>query len=167
MKSRILFVICFLTAFGAGLLAGMLLKQPPAAQPQSDRFLGELNLTPEQREKMKAIWTEAMKNNSWQMQREAREAAQKERDEAMRALITDEQRPRFEAIQSAYQAKIEELSQKSRKARDEAAEKTKAILNKEQRVKYEEITKRRREGKHQSGTHDGKGPPPNPSGEFR
>ena len=148
MKSRLIILICFLSAFGAGLCVGVLWQQP--AKAAQDHWLSELNLTPEQREKIKAFWTDAMKNSGWQNQREKREAAQKQREEALNALITPEQKLRYDEIQTNYQKQLETLSQESRKAKDEAYEKTKAILNDEQRAAYEELRKKRMEGRGRS-----------------
>jgi Spy/CpxP family protein refolding chaperone len=148
MKPKLIILACFLSAFGAGLCVGVLWQQP--AKAAQDHWLSELNLTPEQREKIKAIWTDAMKNSSWQNQREKRDSAQKQREEALNALITPEQKLKYDEIQSNYQKQLEVLSQESRKSKDEAYEKTKAILNDEQRVAYEEMRKKRMEGRSRS-----------------
>ncbi|MGD0090765.1 MAG: hypothetical protein ABSE73_12665 [Planctomycetota bacterium] len=143
-KVRLVVFLCFMAAFGAGVCAGVLWQR--RAKPAQDGWLSELNLSPEQREKIKAIWTESMKVGDWQAQRDRREAAQKERDEALRALLTGEQKPRFEEIMSAYHKKADEIAQAGRKARDEAYERTKALLTENQRVLYDELRKKRFEG---------------------
>jgi Spy/CpxP family protein refolding chaperone len=148
MKPRLIILICFLSAFGAGICVGVLWQQP--AKAAQDHWLSELNLTTEQREQIKTFWTDAMKNSNWQTQREKREAAQKQREEELNALITPDQKPRYDEIQGNYQKQLDVLSQESRKAKDEAYEKTKAILNDEQRVAYEEMRKKRMEGRGRS-----------------
>jgi len=156
MKSRLIFLLCFLAAFGAGACVGTLWQQP--AKSARDGRLSELNLTPEQQEKIKAIWTEAMKATDWQAQREKREAAQKERDEALRTLITGDQKQRFEEIMSAYQKKADEIAQEGRKAKDEAYERTKAMLTESQRVLYDELRKKRAEAHGRSRADSSKRP---------
>ena len=143
MKSRLIFLLCFLTAFGAGVCVGVLWQQ--RVKPAHDGWLSDLNLTAEQREKIKAIWTDAMKAADWQTQREKREVAQKERDEALRTLVTADQKQRYEEIVSAYQKRAEEISQESRKAREDAYERTKALLTESQRQMYDELRKKRSE----------------------
>jgi Spy/CpxP family protein refolding chaperone len=160
MHARLILIVCVLSAFGAGVCSALVWKN--VAQKPHDPFLGELNLTDEQREKIKGFWSEAMKENNWQAQRELREAAQKERETAIRALLSEEQRAGYDLILSDYQGKIDALNQQSRRGRDEAIEKTKAILTEEQRAKYDELRKKRFEGR--SKRPDGDGPPGPPPG---
>lgn len=143
-KARLIFLMCFLAAFGAGTCVGLLYQRTPAKAAHDD-WLADLNLTSEQRDKMKAIWTETMKATDWQAQREKREAARKERDEALRGLATGEQKERLEGILSAYQKKMDAIAQESGKARDDAYERTKALLTESQRVMYDELRKKRSE----------------------
>ena len=141
IKTRLILLVCVLAAFGAGVSVGVLWqKSAPVSQ---DRFLAELNLTPEQRAKIKTIWAAAMKNSGWQTQRERREAAQKEFQAALEGLITVEQKPRYDEIIKAHQIKMDEIAQESTKARNEAYEKTKAELTEPQQVAYEELRKKR------------------------
>jgi Spy/CpxP family protein refolding chaperone len=148
MKARLIFLTCFLSAFGAGLIVGILWQQP--AKASQDRWLSELHLTPEQNEKIKAIWTDAMKNTGWQAQREKREVAQKQRDEALNALISGEQKQRYDEILGEYQKKLDELRAEEKKAKDEAYERTKAVLTETQRIAYDEMRKKRMEGRSRS-----------------
>ncbi|MCY3024433.1 MAG: hypothetical protein NTW87_36120 [Planctomycetota bacterium] len=158
MKSRLIFLLCFLAAFGAGICVGYAVGGARRAAPR-DGWLSELNLSPEQGEKIKAIWTDAMKATDWQSQREKREAVRTERDEALRALVTGDQKQRFEEIMSAYQKKADEISQEARKARDEAYERTKAVLTESQRVAYDELRKKRAEAHGRTRTETQKGQP--------
>ena len=164
IRSRSIFLLAFLSAFGAGLSVGLLWqrstsaeKTPPSQLQQQDGWLSELNLTPDQREKIKAIWTEAMKPGNWQAQHEKREAAQTERDEALKGLLSAEQKPKYDDILAAYQKKMDELNADNKKSRDAAYEKTKAILNETQRVQYDELRKKRMEGRGRHG--EGNKPP--------
>ena len=155
-KSRLIFFVCFMAAFGAGLCVG-LLWQRPAPSSHAD-WLSELNLTAEQHEKIRAIWTEVMKTSDRQTQREKRAAAQKERDDALSALVTAEQKPRFEEIMNAYRKKADAIAQESQKAWDEAVARTKALLTEEQAAKYDELRKKRFEGRGRSRTDSSKAP---------
>jgi hypothetical protein len=144
--NRVILLICFLTAFGAGICTGMLSKAPTAAA--EDGWLSDLKMTPDQREKIKAIWEEAMKTSAWQVQREKRESLMKERDQLIvKEFITSEQKSRYDEITATYQKKIEEVGIEAKKTKDEAYEKTKALLGEDQRKIYDELRKKRSETK--------------------
>jgi Spy/CpxP family protein refolding chaperone len=148
IRPTVIFVLCFLTAFAAG-VSGTLMYQRWQNYDQ-DGWLKDLHLSQDQREKIKVIWTEAMKDHNYSSQREKREALQKERDEALAALVTPEQKERFDEIQHTYRAKVDALSAEAKKVRDDAYEKTKAVLTEPQRVIYEELRKKRQESRNKS-----------------
>jgi len=150
MRVILIMLACALTCFGAGYSVDRLLH--PAPPPPQDHYMAELNLSPEQREKIKAIWTDVSKN-SGPAQREKREAAQKEFIEALQTLATPEQKPKLDVLVAEYRKKLDQISQDARKLRDEAIERTKAELNDEQRAAYDEIRKKRQEERtHESKT---------------
>ena len=66
---------------------------------------------------------------------------QKERDEALVALLSDEQRVRFAKISQDYANRFNELTKRRDRTFEEAVEKTKQMLDPRQRTKYEEILK--------------------------
>jgi Spy/CpxP family protein refolding chaperone len=154
IRSKTIFLLAFLTAFGAGLSVGLLWQRSSSAEkapvqqpPNPHDWMAELNLTPDQKEKIKAIWTEAMKNNTWPQQREIRDAAAVERDEAFKAMLNAEQKTKYDDILATYQKKMDDLNAENKKSRDAAYEKTKAVLNETQRVQYDELRKKRFEGR--------------------
>jgi len=49
-----------------------------------------------------------MKNNNWPQQREVREAAVTERDEAFKAMLNPEQKTKYDEILTNYQKKMDE-----------------------------------------------------------
>ena len=163
-RTEILIVIVAALAMSAGVVAGLLAsrlpsaagQQPAAANPavatappaSFERTLAdELQLDPRQRESMREIW-EGVRGKV-HATFDAAQNLQKERDEALVALLDDEQRVRFAKISKDYANRFDALT----KARDEtfqkAVEKTKKILDPQQRAKYEEILK----------THVRRGPP--------
>ncbi len=168
---RVIMVLCFAAAFSAGVLAGKVWERSivkaeasppvvvappvpapvpqPTAQPPRDPapptpelgWLRELNLTAQQSEQMRAIWSAVTKNAP--MNHGKREALRKERDEAIKALLSDEQRKQQTAVLAQYEAKNEEIGQKmhveqevQRKQRDEAV---KALMSEEQRKLYDAL----------------------------
>src|SRR5262249_39249374 len=123
---------------------------PPG--PQSRPFPGgprgqhgfltrELNLTSEQQDKLKEIWSN-MALMGPREQDELRRQYRTERDEAIAALIHTEDLPAYDKILKVHTDKLAVLDQQFRDAYQAAVESTKQILTPEQRTKYEEILKR-------------------------
>jgi len=142
-KACLIILLCFMTAFAAGICVGVL-WQRRTKLPQ-DGWLSDLNLSSEQREKIRAIWTDPLRLVDKQTRRERREAAQKEREDALRALVTGEQKQRYEEVMSACQRKLEEIAQEARKSSDDAYVRTKAVLTETQRAMFDELRKKREE----------------------
>jgi len=146
-RTKAILVVAFLLAFAAGTSVGLFAtKAPPASPPpRPDRpnsFLErELNLTVEQKEQMKTIWSDVMAPGG-RGQFDRRAALAQERDQAVVALLTEEQRSRYDAVLKDYADKVEALQQDRKRAFDEARERTKAILTPEQAEKYDQLMKR-------------------------
>ena len=161
-RIEILLIIVAGLAMSAGVVAGLLASRlPSAAGPQSaatnpvtpppasfERTLAdELNRRADQRESMRQIW-EGVREQVHKTFDDAQNL-QKERDEAMVALLNDEQRVKFAKISQDYANRFNELTKKRDGTFEEAVAKTKNILDPDQRAKYEEILK----------THVRRGPP--------
>jgi len=140
-KTKILLVLVFLVTFAAGAVAGRLSAQSGHRPPGRSFLAAELNLTSEQREQMHNIWSEVM-GEGGRRQWEQRRLLGQERDQAIAALMTPEQKPQYDKILQDYARKVEELSQERKKAFDQAVERTKQILTPEQAAKYEELLKK-------------------------
>jgi len=148
-KTRIIVIVGFLIAFGAGAVVGIQLRSPvvaqlpaPAPQPEQRSWLRtELNLTTEQNDKMKSIW-EGL-HASGRGYEDRRRHLRDERDEAIAALLAPSVMGDYDRVLQEYTKKLDALAQERDKAFADAVEKTKAILTPEQRVKYEEFLKRR------------------------
>lgn len=143
MTTRLIVVIGFLCAFAAGFALDLGWKQHPSQQPASPpqrdpgSWLAEqLELTPEQQTKMKEIWSDTARRGNrqmWEQRRQLRE----QREAAIAALIRDEDRAAYERIQQEFRDKTAALEAQWRQSYEQAVEKTKALLNDEQRKKYE------------------------------
>ena len=163
-KAKLILIIAFVVTLAAGVVAGFTLRMwshrphrpfvgegprgPGAAAPHN-RF-PDLTLTEEQDAKMKEIW-DAVMRESRENQGKQHQAFQKQRDEAIRAILTEEQKVKYDEVLKDYAGKMAELGKAREKAFQEAVEKTKLILNAEQRKKYEEWLKNWREERHPSG----------------
>jgi len=144
-RTKVILLVSFGLIFAAGVSVGMLLG-PSAKAGSSRQPLGEvLKLSPEQSEQMKKIWSEMMESGSRQ-QGERRSQYAQQRDESVQALLTAEQRARYDAIQQDYAKRMEELSQERKKKFEQAVAMTKKILTPEQVVKYDEWMKQRERG---------------------
>jgi len=141
-KTRLIVSVAFLVVFAAGLTGGLALRAtPPKPGPERSRLARDLNLTPEQEKQACAIW-EGMRDagrSSW----ERRDSLRHDRDEKVRALLTEEQKASYESILKDYSAKTAELSKEREKRYQDAVEKTKKLLNADQMKKYEELLKTR------------------------
>jgi Spy/CpxP family protein refolding chaperone len=153
-RIEILLIIVAALAMSAGVVAGLLasrlpsaaVQQPAATNPATpppasfERTLAdELALRDDQREQMRQIW-EGVRGKVHATFDEAQNL-QKERDEALVALLNDEQRVKFAKISQDYANRFIELTKKRDSTFEEAVEKTKEMLDPSQRAKYEEILK--------------------------
>ena len=148
--TRLTVVVGFVVAFIAGLMVGMErgTEPPTATQPSSQQsrsprgwWVGELNLTPEQQERMRQIWSDAARAGGRE-QEERRRQFRQERDTAIVALIRPEDAAKHEQILKDYTEKTTALDNEWRASYQNAVEKTKEILTPAQRDQYETILKR-------------------------
>ena len=181
--AKIMVVIGFLIAFAAGLAVGVEMRRPSAAQgpaavepptrtttgPSTRRSPGswvasELKLSPEQRKKMDAIWSEVARGGREEMEKE-RDALRKQRDEAIIALVGPEKKEQYDQIFKDYDEQRKAAERKMRGRFEKAVEETQAILDDEQREKYEKLLARYRPPGDRDGR--GRGGPRGPGGSER
>jgi len=168
-KIKAILIIAFLVTFAAGAATGVLGTWVQHRPPMPSWLGTELNLTRQQRDQMHKIWSEVM-GSTMRQRFEQGVALKQERDQAIVALLTQEQRPRYDAILKDHARKEGELFEQGKKAFEEATQRTKQILTPEQAGKYEELLKKQREkgfgpppGGHRGPPRDGPpGPPPGP-----
>jgi len=151
-RIKLLIVLLFVVALGAGFLVGQGVArsrsvadarpaggggQRSTARPSLAEALA---LTPVQSEQLKVIWSD------WDPARSARferhPQLQKDRDDAIQAMLSDSQKIEFEEIQKKYRQQFDQLDEERQQAFLVAVDKTKAILSDEQRMKYDEILKK-------------------------
>lgn len=157
-RGKLLLVMSFVLTLCAGIVVGMgLSKQvvadpgvrpqdpvttkqatpPPPPNPGS-WFVKELNLTSEQSEQMKQIWSQAMEGPGRELFDKRRELY-RDRDAAIEALYSPEQKSERERLKKDYEQKLAENSKEREKIVQAAVEKTKAMLNATQRTRYEQM----------------------------
>lgn len=159
-KIKAILIVSFLVTFAAGVVTGLLvarLDHPPRGPSWLE---AELNLTSEQREQMHRIWSEVM-GSTMSPRGEQGRALRQERDQAIVALLTDEQKQKHDAILKEYVRKDAELSDQRKQAFEEAIRRTKEILTPEQASKYDELMKKERDRGFSGPPRGGhRGPPP-------
>jgi Spy/CpxP family protein refolding chaperone len=166
-RTRIEFLLVGLTvlALSAGVVAGMLASRLPAGgtstetPPPSPMALSdELQLTPDQREQMRQIW-EPVRSQVHARFTEA-DDLQRQRDQALVALLNDEQKAKFEKISKQFADKFAAINESREKTFQSAVDRTLAILDETQRAKYQSIIRDR--FPHLPTTQTGGPPPPPP-----
>jgi Spy/CpxP family protein refolding chaperone len=148
--TKIIVILGFLVAFAAGLVVGVSVHTrevttaaQPTTRPMDPRGMltKELNLTPQQQEQMKQIWSEVVRHGGHD-QEDRRQQYRKERDDAISAMIKPEERAKFDEIKNTYSEQMAGLDKDRRAAFDNAVKQTKAILTPEQLTKYDDFLKR-------------------------
>ncbi len=163
--TRIMVVIGFLVAFAAGLTVGLEVRRPavaraPAAEPTTHPttthpatrgggrspggwFASQLNLTPEQRQQMDAIWSEVARGGRAEIDKRRRQFRE-ERENAILALIGPEGKPKYDAILRHHQSRQRATECAMRSRFEKAVEETNALLTPEQQAKYKALLARQR-----------------------
>ncbi len=147
MNKTVLIVVMlmFALALGAGVVAGKLSSRLPAAEPappSRGTLADVLHLTPDQQAKMAAVW-EGVRDTSRNCIADA-EKVQRDLDQARMAMLTDEQRKKYQELSDAASGKIAEIDAKRKQAFKKAVEETNGhILDESQRKIYDQIIKDR------------------------
>lgn len=164
-KTKIILAVTFLLVFAAGAVVGTVRPLVPGAShhggPGESRgswIARELSLTPDQQEQMRRIWAEQAPGTRERDHGDRRREFQRQRDDAIKAMLTDEQRTKYDAIQKEYTDHLADLSKERQAAFQQAVERTKAILTPQQVEKYDALLKKRTEGGGPGGPGGG-GPP--------
>jgi Spy/CpxP family protein refolding chaperone len=157
LRLKLMFIPMVVLIFAAGMVVGRIsnraaVSEKPATQPAatqpSDRHSpswlhDQLGLNVDQRQKMDAIWNDVRQKTGGGF--EKWRALDKERDQALQALLTPEQKTQYDAILKANRDKRAELDKEREKLLADANEKSKALLTEEQKKKWDELTKEMRD----------------------
>ena len=156
-RVEVLLIVLTALALSAGVVAGLVYARlpgstgtkgepagptPPMLPPgaSGERSLAdELQLSQDQRVQMRDIW-EGVRDKVHRAFDEA-EDLQRQRDDRIISMLSDEQKTRFEKLSQEFADRYDQLAAQRDEAFNTAVEKTKKLLNDEQRKKYEEILK--------------------------
>jgi Spy/CpxP family protein refolding chaperone len=142
-KVAIVLILLFVLTIAAGAVMGRLLSAPPLPQTQQAGVVGgsplsdELRLSPEQAAQMRPIW-EAARDIARECAQNA-ERIQREHEEQLAALLTDEQKLKYEKLTQANHRRIAALDARRREAFGKAVAHTRNILRDDQWRAYEQI----------------------------
>jgi Spy/CpxP family protein refolding chaperone len=145
-RKQILIAVMSVLALGAGVVAGMVASRlprvpasPTPAAAKGDGLSEQLDLSAAQAQQMREIW-ETVRQQVRTSQSEA-DKLQRGRDEELVAMLSREQRAKFEKISRSYADRFAELRKQRDQAFATAVDKTRNLLSDEQRRKYDEILK--------------------------
>ena len=162
--TKVVVIFGFLLAFVAGLIVGVNRPQQVVSNPGANgggpgsttrphgggRGPGELdallNLRPDQKDAMRKIWAETADRGRKEIEKR-REDLRRARDAKIEALYSSEQKASIEQIRDEYDRQRESLDREMRANFQKAVEATKAILDADQRAKYEQWLDRREWGR--------------------
>jgi hypothetical protein len=144
-KASLVLVAVATLALGAGLAVGTLSKRvigQPVVEVSSggggaDELSQELGLSADQRGQMQQIW-EGVRNEAHDCQQKAQEL-QRQRDDAVFAMLSDEQKAKYTQLNTECVGKIGLLNSQREAAFDKAVVQTKSILNDSQKKVYEQL----------------------------
>lgn len=153
-NAKTLILIAFAMVLTAGVVIGSSLRESEKDSHGGPTWLAEeLGLSPEQQDRMKEIWS-GVRDKTRGYSSDARRELADKRDAAIKELLTDDQIPKFEEIQSDYETEKEKLHEAWKAPFEEAMTKTREVLTEEQLEKFEELREKR--WKNGRGNHSGK-----------
>ena len=145
-KARLILIAAFCVVFVAGTFTGAAFMRTAEKPRERHSWLAkELDLTPGQQKQLYEIWSEAGQSMraARDEQRRQQRALRAERDEAVQALLTEEQKEHHAEVMAEYERRSAELDGRMREAFAAAREKTMQVLSEEQQAQYEELMNRR------------------------
>src|SRR5688572_28023705 len=115
---------------------------PPSTRPHDGRFRGpplgrELDLSPEQEQRMKEIWEATRGEMDEHMRR--RHKVEQDWEAAVQEIFTAEQKARFDQLRQEYQARLASVDGEFESIFKRADERTRQILDEAQRKKFDNI----------------------------
>jgi Spy/CpxP family protein refolding chaperone len=154
-RSTVFLSVASVLVLGAGLVVGRLSDRlrpvaPPAVEHGKGWFSDTLGLSMEQKLKMDGIWSDVRQQIDKMGDR--RHSLDRDRDAAIRALLTPEQSEAYDKIFADYHNHRADLDKDREKLFHDANDRSRALLTPDQQVKWEAMSKDMRD-------HDHHGPP--------
>ncbi len=155
-KGLIILTLAFIVTFAAGVTGGLVVRKSAPPPAHKSWLTEELSLTPEQQEKMRAIWQPPDRQHMSQSFEQMR-AIREERDKAILDLLTAEQRTRYDEIVKEASEKMDAMAAERRKGFEERMARTREILDAKQQEKFDALQAQFTAGGPQFGGGPGRG----------
>ena len=143
-ESKGVLLVAFVLTLAAGLAGGLLgaryLSGRPVEVVRSNSPLDELQLSADQTKQMRKIWESVRDTAQTCLTRG--QLLRQQRDKAMEALLTDEQKARFQKVNQDYEAQVLALNNQREQAFQSAVKETEKMLSDRQRHLYDEILRK-------------------------
>jgi hypothetical protein len=159
-RSRQVFLIAAVLVLCAGVVVGRLsarlaVEPPPPPAGHSPSWLqDQLALSGDQRQQMDAIWAEVKQEMG--TDRDRRREFDRERDEAIQNLLSDQQKLIYQEIYNEYHTKRQQMENTRDALIKNAEERSRAMLSDSQKVRWDQLSKDMHG--HRSGPGSGPGP---------
>jgi hypothetical protein len=157
MKSgnRLILFATFVLVLVAGIVLGRLWGRLPERRAPSGAspswLADQLDLSHDQRQKMDAIWADTRKELGQTMKE--RHDLEKQRDDAIVALLTPAQKAQYDRILQNFRDKRENLDRKRGAMIHDAETRSRALLNDQQARTWDEVNQRWRQRRQHGGRH--------------
>jgi Spy/CpxP family protein refolding chaperone len=142
-RLKVAILLGFAMVFAAGLTVGRSHTAPaPTVAPPPEEFpnfKSKLDLTADQEKRMQKIWRDA-RTQTDQLAQGFHEF-DRMRDESVDAILTPEQKLKYDEIQHKRDAQVQSLRADIKKIMQDAQKETESILTPEQLPKFKEIVK--------------------------
>jgi hypothetical protein len=146
-RSNVVAVISFAVIFAAGFFVGRLRWTGAAEQSRPDGgwLTSQLDLTPTQREAVRQIWNEQLNVTTIGAPKRW-EDAERERDAAVRQLLTPQQLLEYEKIAAHHRERAAEFRDELLRMQLDAEAKTRSQLSPQQRERFDKLIAERGSG---------------------
>ncbi|MCD6405727.1 MAG: hypothetical protein J7M19_07865 [Planctomycetes bacterium] len=146
-KARAVMFVCFLVVFAAGVAGGIFLAPGGRERGRGSLLSRELNLGSGQREQIRRIWSEVMGEGKKRLRDQSEEVRSK-RQAAVEALLKEDQVEVYKRIMATEKQDLDAVKSEREKLFVQAVERTKAVLDEEQKARYEQLMEEGRKGLH-------------------
>ena len=142
-RSKTILIATFVLVMSAGVVVGRLWTRLPAVSVGHDRspswLADQMNLSTEQRQQMDAIWSDTKQkiHATFDHQHEL----DHQRDAAVVALLTPQQKAAYDKIQADHTAGRAELDKQRDALVHDANDRSKALLSDEQKTRWDTLSK--------------------------
>jgi Spy/CpxP family protein refolding chaperone len=143
-RAKLVILSAFVLVLVAGVMVGRLWARLPMqghAPPPTDRspswLADELQLTPEQRQQMDAIWADVRQKNEQKLER--RRSLDHERDQAIEELLGPEQWAAYGRLMDEFRLKHAAVDKERETLFRDANERSVALLNGDQKKKWDQL----------------------------